>query len=82
MFKGTVSRDGFGFRGTCMVSWVGLNRGWGQSLDFFRCPNDFIRQKVYFSRLMRALANNVCGVYLKVHKHEIFVLTSAEIFDF
>jgi hypothetical protein len=32
VFKGTVSRDGFGLLMTCMVS--------------FRCSNDFIKQKV------------------------------------
>ncbi len=32
---------------------LGLNRGRGYCYIFFGCSNDFILQKVYFSRLMR-----------------------------
>jgi hypothetical protein len=33
---------------TCMVSFS-LNRGRGNFLKFFRCSNDFIKQKVYLA---------------------------------
>jgi hypothetical protein len=36
---------------TYMVSFS-LNRGRGHLFKFFRCSNDFITRKVYFSRLM------------------------------
>ncbi len=50
--KGTVSRDKFG------VWWhvwlvLGLNRWLVHLFNFTSCSNDFILQKVYFSRLIR-----------------------------
>jgi hypothetical protein len=51
MFKGTVSRTGFGL--WCRAwSVVGLI-GDAARYTFFRCSSDFLTQKVYFSRLMR-----------------------------
>ncbi len=46
--KGTVSLNGFG---VLMVSFK-LNKGRDHFL-FLSCSNDFIMQKVYFSRLMQ-----------------------------
>ena len=44
IFKGTVSRDGFGFWWHVWIV-LGLNRGAGPFLKFFRCSNEFILQK-------------------------------------
>jgi hypothetical protein len=38
------------------VDDIGLNRGTRPVFKFFRCPNDFITQKVYFLQLMRVCA--------------------------
>jgi hypothetical protein len=58
----------------CLTRWIGLlmtcmvssrpKYGTRPVLNFFRCSNDFITQKVYFSRLMR--------VYLDAYWSEWF----------
>jgi hypothetical protein len=65
VFKGIVWRDGFGFWGHVWLV-LGLNREPGHWKKFFRCSNDFIMQKIYFSQLTLSLhlLNNVRGVYL------------------
>jgi hypothetical protein len=50
-FKRTVSQDRFGFR------WhvcSGPKKGTRPFILLFRCSNDFITQKLYFSQFMRA----------------------------
>jgi hypothetical protein len=56
-FKGTVSRDDFAFE-DMHGHWsvLDLNSGRGHFLHFFRCSNDFITQKFYFSLLMQVCA--------------------------
>jgi hypothetical protein len=52
VLKGTVLQDRFRF---WWYAWSvqGLKRERGQFLNFVRCSNGFILQKMYFSRLMR-----------------------------
>ena len=57
-FKGTVSRDGFGFLGHAW-SVLGFNMGCGQFCKFFRCLIDFMAVNASLCWL-----NNVSGVYL------------------
>jgi hypothetical protein len=56
-------------------SVLGLNRGRGLVSNFFRCSNDFVVQKVYFSWLMGVCVGLImlaAWVYLKVHKIDNF----------
>ncbi len=66
-FKGTVSRDGFGF---WWHAWSaqGLNRGRGQFLNLLGAPNDFmilLRKNVFLAvNGSSCWHNNVRGMYL------------------